>query len=108
MLGLTSFNSLRRTKEIAIRKVYGASSSRIVAMLVKEVFLLVTAAAIIAAPIAIILIKLWLQNFAYKTDIDILIFLVTALAAFTIAFFTVSYHCLRVASANPVDSLRYE
>ena len=108
LLGLTSFNSLRRTKEIAIRKVYGASSSRIVAMLVKEVFLLVTAAAIIAAPIAIILIKLWLQNFAYKTDIDILIFLVTALAAFTIAFFTVSYHCLRVASANPVDSLRYE
>jgi len=108
LLGLTSFSTLRRTKEIAIRKVYGASSSRIVAMLVKEVFLLVTAAAIIAAPIAIILIKLWLQNFAYRTGINLLIFVVTAIAAFTIAFFTVGYHCLGVSRANPVDSLRYE
>ena len=108
LLGLTSFNTSRRTKEITIRKVYGASSPRIVTMLFKEVFLLVTAASVIAAPIAIILINIWLQNFAYRTGIEILIFVVTAIAALIIAFLTASYHCLRVARANPVDSLRYE
>jgi putative ABC transport system permease protein len=77
-------------------------------MLFKEVFLLVTAASIIAAPIAIILIKTWLQNFAYRTGIDILVFVVPAIAALIIAILTASYHCLQVARANPVDSLRYE
>ena len=108
LLGLSSFNTARRTKEIAIRKAYGASSSVIITMLLKEVFWLVTAASAIAAPIAIILIKVWLQNFAYRTDVDILIFVVTAIMALIIAFLTTSYHCRRVASANPVDSLRYE
>jgi putative ABC transport system permease protein len=108
LLGLTSFNTLRRTKEIAIRKVHGASSACIVAMLIKEVFLLVAAAAIIATPIAIILIKLWLQNFTYRAGINIVLFVATAIGALIIAFLTVSYHCLRVARANPLTSLRYE
>jgi hypothetical protein len=108
LLGLSSFNTSRRTKEIAIRKAYGASSSVIITMLLKEVFWLVTAASAIAAPIAIILIKVWLQNFAYRTDVDILMFVVTAIMALIIAFLATSCHCRRVASANPLDSLRYE
>jgi ABC-type antimicrobial peptide transport system permease subunit len=66
-LGLSSFDTSRRTKEIAIRKVNGASAFGIVAMLFKEIFLLVVVASVIAIPIATILINLWLQNFAYRT-----------------------------------------
>jgi putative ABC transport system permease protein len=108
LLGLSSFNTSRRTKEIAIRKVNGASALGIVAMLFKEIFYPVAAATIFAIPIAIMLINMWLQNFAYHTGIDILIFAVTAIAALIIAFLTASYHCIRVARTNPVDSLRYE
>ena len=108
LLGLASYNASQRTREIAIRKVYGASSSRIVSMLFKEVFLLVTAASVIATPFSLLLINMWLQNFAYRTGINIVIFLVTAIAALAFAFLAASYHCLRVARANPVDSLRYE
>jgi len=108
LLGLSSFNTSRRSKEIAIRKVYGASSFRIVAMLFKEVLLLVTAASVIATPLSLLLFYIWLQNFAYRTGINIGIFLVTAIAALGIAFLTASYHCIRVASSNPVDSLRFE
>lgn len=108
LLALTSFNLVRRTKEIAIRKVNGASAIGIVAMLFKEIFYLVAVASIFAIPIAIILINMWLQNFAYRTGINILIFVVTTIAALIIAFLTSSYHCIRVARTNPVNSLRYE
>jgi len=108
LLALSSFSSARRTKEIAIRKAHGASAVQIVVLLYQEIFYLVAVASIIAVPISLTLINIWLQNFAYKTDIDILIFVVTAIAALIIAVLTASYHCLRVASANPVDSLRYE
>lgn len=108
LLGLSSFNTSRRIKEIAIRKAYGAASTRIVAMLFKEVFLLVTSASLIAAPIAIILINMWLLSFAYRAGIDIWIFVVTGIGALIIAILTASYHCFQVARANPIHSLRYE
>jgi putative ABC transport system permease protein len=108
LLGLSSFNTSRRTKEIAIRKANGASALSIIGMLFKEIFYLVAAASVIAIPVSIILINMWLQNFAYRTSIDILIFVVTAIAALIIALLTASYHCIRVARTNPVDSLRYE
>jgi putative ABC transport system permease protein len=108
LLGLSSFNASRRTKEIAIRKVNGASAFGIVGLLFKEIFCLVAAASVIAIPVSIILINMWLQNFAYRAGIDILIFVVTAIAAIIIAFLTASYHCIRVARTNPVESLRYE
>jgi putative ABC transport system permease protein len=108
LLALTSFSSARRTKEIAIRKAHGASAVQIVVLLFKEIVYLVVVASIIAIPISLKLIYMWLQNFAYKTDINIPIFLITAIAALAIAFLTASYHYIKVASANPVDSLRYE
>ena len=108
LLGLSSFNTSRRTKEIAIRKAHGASALSIIGMFYKEIFYLVVAASAIAIPVSLILINMWLQNFAYRTGIDILIFVVAAMAALIIAFLTASYHCIRVARASPVDSLRYE
>jgi putative ABC transport system permease protein len=63
---------------------------------------------ILAIPLALAFIHMWIRNFAYRTDINILIFFLTALAALIIAFLTAGYHCVRVARANPVDTLRDE
>ena len=108
LLGLSSFNTSRRIKEVAIRKIHGASAAAIILMLFKEIFYLVVMASILSIPLAFAFIHMWLRNFAYRTDINILIFLTTALAALIIAFLTAGYHCIRVARSNPVDALRYE
>ena len=108
LLGLSSFNTSRRIKEVAIRKIHGASATRIILMLFKEVLYLMLLASILAIPLALVCIHMWIQNFAYRSNINILIFFVTAIAALIIAFLTAGYYCIRVAQANPVDALRYE
>jgi putative ABC transport system permease protein len=108
LLGLTSFNTSRRIKEVAIRKIYGASAARIILMLFKEILYLMVLASCLAIPLALAFIHMWVRNFAYRSDINLLIFFITTVAALLIAFSTAAYHCIRVAKANPVDSLRYE
>ena len=108
LFGLVSFMAEQRTKEIGIRKVLGASVSGIIIMLSKEFSRWVLLANITAWPIAYFAMHKWLQSFAYRTNIGIGTFLLSALLAFAIAMFTVSYQALRAATANPVDSLRYE
>jgi putative ABC transport system permease protein len=108
LLGLTSFNTSRRIKEVAIRKIFGASASRIILMLFKEILYLMIMASFLAIPLALAFIHIWVRNFAYQSDINVLIFFVTTAAALIIAFLTAGYHCIRVAKANPVDTLRYE
>ena len=108
LIGLSSFNTSRRIKEVAIRKIHGASATRIILMLFKEILYLMLLASILAIPLALAFIHVWIQNFAYRSTINILIFFVTALAALLIAFLTAGYHYIRVARANPVDALRYE
>ncbi len=108
LLGLSSFNTSRRTKELAIRKVHGASALRVIGILFKEIFYLVIVAAVIAAPISLLLINMWLENFAYQAGISSYIFIITTMAALTIAFLTVGYHCISVARRNPINALRYE
>ncbi len=108
LLGLASFTVERRTKEIGIRRVLGASASRIVTLLGKEYIRLVVIANIIAWPVGYFVMKRWLQNFAYRIDINIWMFILAAAAALVIAFFTVSYQTFKAALANPADTLRYE
>ena len=108
LLGLSSFNSIRRTKEIAIRKVHGASAVNIVAILFKEIFVMVLVAAGIVFPLSFILIKQWLNNFAYRTDINPFLFLGAVLGALMAAFCTASFHCIKVARSSPVKALRHE
>jgi putative ABC transport system permease protein len=108
LFGLVSFMAEQRTKEIGIRKVLGASVSGIIVMLSKEFSRWVLLANITAWPIAYLAMHKWLQSFAYRTSIGIGTFLLSALLAFAIAMFTVSYQALRAATANPVESLRYE
>lgn len=108
LLGLSSFNTIRRTKEIAIRKVHGASAVRIVVILFKEIFAMVLIAAAVVFPVSLILINQWLKNFAYRTDINAFLYLGAVVGALLVALITASYHCIKVANSNPVKSLRHE
>jgi putative ABC transport system permease protein len=108
LFGLASFNAEQRTKEIGIRKVLGSSIPRIVMLLSKDLTRLVLLANVIAWPGAWYLLNKWLQSFLFRTHIYLDTFLVAGAIAFIIALSTVSYQSFKAATANPVDSLRYE
>jgi len=105
---LASFTAERRTKEIGIRKVLGATVASIVGLLSKEFILLVVTANAIAWPIAWYAMNRWLEDFAYRIEIGLEIFLVAGLLAVAITVFTVSIQALKAAVSNPIKSLRYE
>jgi putative ABC transport system permease protein len=108
LAGLSSFTAEQRTKEIGIRKILGASMSKILILLVREFTRWVLIACPIAWPVAYFVIHKWLQGFAYRTNLSILVFGLSAAFAFFTAVITVSYQSIRAAAANPADSLRYE
>ncbi len=108
LFGLASFLAERMKKEIGIRKVLGASIGQVVGLLSREFLILVVLASLVACPIACFAMNVWLRGFAYRTSIHPWTFVVSALAAMAIAFLTVGYQALRAASADPVDSLKYE
>jgi ABC-type antimicrobial peptide transport system permease subunit len=108
LFGLALYTSRQRTKEIGIRKVFGSSVSGIVWLISKEFMIWVMIALIIACPLAWYVMKLWLQNIAYRITIEWWVFVFTGVAALTIAFFTVCYQVINAARTNPVDTLRYE
>lgn len=108
LFGLSSFLVVKRTKEIGIRKTLGASVGHLVLMLTKDFSKWVILSTVIAFPLAYLIMKKWLQNFAYRTDIDVWIFLASGFTALFIAFITVSFQSIRAAEARPVESLRYE
>ncbi|KPK83666.1 MAG: hypothetical protein AMS27_12180 [Bacteroides sp. SM23_62_1] len=108
IFGMASFTAERRTKEIGIRKVQGASIPGIFVLLAWDFTKWVIVANIIAWPVAYYFINKWLQNFAYRTDINIWTFILSGLAALCIALSAISYQTIKAALANPVNSLRYE
>lgn len=108
ILGLAIFTSERRTKEIGIRKINGASTESIVFMLTREFTTWVLIAFVIAAPLAYLAINTWLEDFAYRTEISWWVFAVSGLSALFIAWGTVGWQSLKAALKNPVDALRYE
>jgi len=108
LFGLVSYSTERRTKEIGIRKVLGASTAGLVLLLSKEFTKWVLLANIIAWPTAYLIMNQWLQNFAYRSSINPGIFIAAGALAWVIAFLTISYQSIKTAAANPVDSLRHE
>jgi putative ABC transport system permease protein len=108
LIGLSSFTTERRTKEIAIRKINGGKSIEIFSLLSREYIIWVMISIIIACPLALYAMHKWLQNFAYRINLSWWIFVLAGLLAFTIALLTVSWQSFRAATRNPVDALRYE
>jgi putative ABC transport system permease protein len=108
LFGLAAYTAERRTKEIGVRKVLGASVQGIVFMLSKEYIRLVVIAAVISFPIAWWSMNKWLENFVYRITITWWVFAAAALSAMIIALATVSFQAINAALANPVRSLRTE
>lgn len=108
LFGLTIFSVERRTKEIGIRKVLGASVSNIVSLLSKDFIMLVGIGFVIAVPVSWYAMNQWLTDFAYRIDIGASIYAVAGVATLLIALLTVSWQSIKAAVANPVESLRSE
>lgn len=108
LFGLAAITTERKTKEIGIRKALGATETQITVLLSKNFTVLIIVSFVLASPVTYWLLSKWLQSFAYRIEINPLLFLLGGGVALFIALATISYHTLRSASANPVKALRYE
>ncbi|HRI62263.1 MAG TPA: ABC transporter permease, partial [Saprospiraceae bacterium] len=108
LFALAAFTAERRTKEIGIRKVLGASVAGITGLLAKDFLKLVFIAILIASPVAYFFMQKWLADFAYRIDIQWWMFAAAGAVAVTVAFLTVGFQSVKAALANPVKSLRSE
>ncbi len=108
LFGLAAFTAEQRSKEIGVRKVLGASVTGIVKLLSKDFLKLVLISLVIAVPIAWLTMSNWLQDFAYRIEINWLVFIIAGFAAIIIALATVSFQAIKAAIANPINSLKTE
>ena len=108
LFGLAAITTERKIKEIGIRKILGASMGQILVGLSKNFALMILLAFLIFSPFTFIVMRRWLENFAYRIDINPTVFLIGGILALVIALLTISYHTIRSASVNPVNSLRHE
>ena len=105
---LTTARSTTRAKEIGVRKVLGASIPSILSLILREFVVIVVIANVVAWTLTLLVVGDWMNNFVYKVNIGLLSFVVAGLLALFIALLTISFHAIKSARANPVDSLRYE
>jgi putative ABC transport system permease protein len=108
LLGLSAFTAAKRTKEIGIRKVNGASVTLILGLLTREIVLLISISSLIAWPACYLIMQKWLEQFAYRTNINPVIFPVSTGIALMIAIAVVVQQSMRAARINPVEALKYE
>ena len=108
LFGLGMFTTQKRTKEIGIRKILGASITSILTMLTKDFVILIIIALLVATPLSWLMMNRWLQEFAYHINISWVVYVLAGFSAIVIALLTVSYQAIKVALANPVKSLKTE
>ena len=108
LFGLAAFTAEKRTKEIGVRKVLGASVPNIVVLLNRDATLLVVLSTVLATPIAGLAMNRWLEAFAYRIDVSWMIFVLVGLLALCVMWLTVAFQGLKAALMNPVRALRYE
>ncbi len=108
VFGLAAFMAERRTKEIGIRKVLGATATSIVVLLSKDLVRLIAVAFVVASPLIYLAMRRWLEGFAYRIEFGVGVLVLVGVLALLIALLTVSYHSVKASLANPVESLRYE
>jgi putative ABC transport system permease protein len=108
LYGMASFSAVQRTKEIGIRKVLGSTTTGIVALLSRELVVLILLANLVAWPLSFLAMNKWIRNFPYHVSIGIEVFIGASLIVLLIGLLTVSHQAIKAALANPVKSLRYE
>jgi len=108
LFGLASLTVTSRTKEIGIRRVLGAGTLQIASQLSSRFVRLVLAGVVLAVPITWVAANRWLESFAYRVDVNVMVFLIAACISLAIAVFTVGFQTVRAANMNPVDSIRVE
>ena len=108
LFSLTSYTVIKRTKEIGLRKVVGASVNRIVFMLIKDITKWVILVNIIAWPLSYLYIEKWLSNFAYRVDVRPETFLISGAITLLISILTIIYQSVKAARSRPIKALRYE
>jgi putative ABC transport system permease protein len=108
LFALTNYSTNRRKKEIGIRKILGAPLLTIIHLVLKEYLVLIVLAFILASPISYFLLEKWLRNFAYRSEVNLSVFFLTAVITLIIIILTVSYQVIRTAILNPVDVLKHE
>jgi putative ABC transport system permease protein len=108
LFGLASYSTHQKTQEIGIRKALGSSATKIVYLFSIDFTKLVIGAFVISVPVAILIMKYWLNNFVYRTNIHFLIFIISGMIAVLIAVATISWHTIRSANTNPAKTLRYQ
>lgn len=108
LFGLSSLMAVQRTKEIGVRKVLGATVPGILALVGKDLMILIAAAIVVAIPVSWLVMNEWLQSFATRVNLSVLTFVLPCFAVLTVAALTISIHTLKAARTNPVKSLRYE
>jgi putative ABC transport system permease protein len=110
LFGLAAFTTEQRKKEIAVRKVLGASAGQVITMLARNILYLVLGGAVIASLISYYAMDEWLSDFAYRINMnkDLWVFLVSAAVAASVAFITIALQSFKTAQANPINALRYE
>ncbi|MEL7006277.1 MAG: FtsX-like permease family protein, partial [Bacteroidota bacterium] len=108
LFGLASFMVRKKTKEVSIRKVLGATSGQLFILLSKTFFIQILIASLIAAPVSWYMMSGWLDYFAYRIDLNVVIYLVAGIIALIVALFTTSYHSIKAAKLNPASALKAE
>ncbi|MGE0770758.1 MAG: ABC transporter permease [Cyclobacteriaceae bacterium] len=108
LFALAAITTERRVKEIGIRKVLGATEYQITYMLSRSYAILIFISFLLVSPVTYWLLQGWLEEFAYRIEINPAVFLLGAMLAFAVALITISYHTIRSARTNPVNTLRYE
>lgn len=108
LIGLITYMTTIRTREVGIRKTFGATRSIVVALLSREVLVLIVISSLVAYPLAFFGIKYWLESFAEKISVSPVIYLVASMIGLTIGWLSIMYHALKAAASNPAESLRYK
>ena len=108
LFGLASFTMERRSKELSIRKVFGASASKLVSLLIKDFIWLILIAILLGSPIAWYIMNKFLSGYTFHTNMGLLVYVITSAGIFTIALLTIGYQSIRASLTNPAESLRNE
>jgi putative ABC transport system permease protein len=108
LIGLITYMTTIRTREVGIRKSFGATRGIVVTLLSREVLVLILISSLVAWPVAFFSIKVWLEGFAEKIGVSPIIYILASIIGLTIGWLSILYHSLKAASSNPAESLRYK